>query len=61
MPDQLPQLLEQGRKISSINFTTLKEIRNCPKNEGVTERRKCMKQQNNKKKTNLKRRFSLKG
>jgi hypothetical protein len=49
MTDKLPQLLEQGRKISFINFTTLKEIRNCPKNEGVTERRKCMKQQNKKK------------
>jgi hypothetical protein len=35
---QLPQLLEQGRKISFTNFTTLKEIRN----EGVTEGRKCI-------------------
>jgi hypothetical protein len=54
-PVQLPWLLEQGRKISFINFTTLKEIRNCPKNEDVTEGRKCTKQQNKRKELMYKR------
>jgi hypothetical protein len=48
-------LLEQGRKTSFTNLTTLKEIRNCPKNEDVAEGRKCKKQQNKEKELMYKR------